>query len=141
MTSNHNGDGAPDDDSAFEAGMRMRRRIHGAEHVDRSWSAARADAQKHALQHLITEAAWGRVWTRDGLPLKFRSMLAIAFLSALGRPHELEVHIRSAILRNDCTVAEVKEIIIQAAIYCGVPAAVDAFALAEKVDKEIAARA
>lgn len=141
MTGKRNDDGAPDDSSAFGDGMRMRRRIHGAEHVDRSWTAAQSDAQKHALQHLITEAAWGRIWTRDGLPLKLRSLLAIAFLSALGRPHELEVHVRSAVLRNDCTMAEVKEVIIQAAVYCGVPAAVDAFAIAEKIDKEIAALA
>jgi 4-carboxymuconolactone decarboxylase len=130
----------PVEGDAFAAGMTMRERIHGADHVARSWNGAAADQQKLAFQQIITESAWGRVWTRPGLPLPTRSLLTIGFLSALGLTHELETHIRSAILRNGCTMEEVKEVIIQAAVYAGIPRAVDAFAIAEKVERELAAK-
>jgi alkylhydroperoxidase/carboxymuconolactone decarboxylase family protein YurZ len=122
----------------FEAGMAMRRRIHGEAHVNRSWTSAAADPQKLAFQQIITESAWGRVWTRDGLPLSTRSLLVIGMLSAQGLTHELETHIRSAVLRNGCTMEAVKETIIQVAIYAGIPRAVDAFTIAEKVAAELA---
>jgi 4-carboxymuconolactone decarboxylase len=84
------------------------------------------------LQQLVTEYCWGEVWTRRGLSRKTRSMINIAMLTALNRPHELKLHIRGA-LRNGVTKEEIKEILLQTAIYCGVPAAIDSFRIAWEV--------
>lgn len=124
-------------DGALALGMAMRRRVHGAEHVDRAWAAAQADPHEAALQALLTESAWGRVWSRPALEPKQRSLLVIAFLSALGREHELRVHARSALVRTGCTAAEVKEVVLMSAAYCGIPAAVDAMAVVRGVEKEL----
>jgi 4-carboxymuconolactone decarboxylase len=118
--------------------MRMRRQVHGAAHVDRAWQAAQADPHEAALQTLVTEAAWGRIWSRPDLPATTRSLVVIAMLMALGRTHELERHIRSAVLRNGCTIAQVKELALTAAAYAGIPAGVDAMALAKRIEAEIA---
>lgn len=123
--------------ATFEAGMQMRRQVHGAAHVERSWEAAQADPHEAALQRLLTETAWGSCWARDTLAPKQRSLVVIAFLAALGRDHELATHARSAMLRTGCTAEEVKEVVLMAAAYCGIPAAVDAMAVVRRVEREL----
>ncbi|MEB3103486.1 4-carboxymuconolactone decarboxylase [Ferviditalea candida] len=117
----------------FEKGLEVRRSVLGPEYVDKSLQ--NADDFNMPLQELVTEYCWGEVWTREGLPRKTRSMLNLAMLTALNRPHELNLHIRGA-LRNGCTKEEIKEIFLQAAIYCGVPAGVESFKIAQEVFKE-----
>jgi 4-carboxymuconolactone decarboxylase len=107
----------------------MRRQVLGSEHVDRSLKAA-TDFNR-PLQELVTEYCWGAVWTRDGLDLKVRSLLNLVMLTALDKQSELAVHVRGAIT-NGCTVLEIREAILQAAVYCGVPAALEASRTAEQ---------
>jgi 4-carboxymuconolactone decarboxylase len=107
----------------FEAGLRMRREVLGAEHVDRS--LAQASEFARPLQELVTEYCWGAIWTRPGIDRKTRSLLNLGMLTALNRSNELTVHARGA-LRNGATVTEIQEVILQAAVYCGVPAALEA---------------
>lgn len=114
----------------YEAGMRNRRAVLGDKHVDRSISAATDFSRP--IQELVTEYCWGDIWDRDGLEKKTRSMLNLAMLTALNRPHELEVHVRGA-LTNGVTVEEIQEVLLQTAIYCGVPAAIESFRIAQKV--------
>jgi 4-carboxymuconolactone decarboxylase len=104
--------------------------VLGARYVDEALRTA--DDFTRPLQELVTEFCWGAVWTRPGLPRKTRSMLNLAMLTALDRPHELRLHLRGA-LRNGCTRQEIMEVLLQAAIYCGVPAAVDSFRVAREV--------
>lgn len=108
----------------------MRRAVLGAEHVDRS--LANASAFARPLQELVTEYCWGTVWSRDGLDRRTRSLLTLVMLTALGKQRELELHVRGA-LTNGATVAEIQEALLQAAIYCGVPAALEALRCAERV--------
>ena len=117
----------------FEAGLKVRREVLGAEYVDAS--IAQADDFNRPLQELVTEYCWGSVWTRPGLSRKTRSLINLAMLTALNRPHEVELHLRGA-LNNGCTKAEIMEVLLQTAIYCGVPAAVDSFRLARKIFSE-----
>jgi 4-carboxymuconolactone decarboxylase len=117
----------------YEQGLAIRREVLGAEHVDTSLKTA--DAFNKPLQDLVTEYCWGAVWGRPGLPKKVRSMLNLAMLTALNRPHELKLHVRGA-LRNGVSREEITEVLLQAAIYCGVPAAVDAFRNAREALKE-----
>lgn len=117
----------------FEAGLKVRREVLGAEYVDASIS--QADDFSWPLQELVTEYCWGAVWTRPGLSRKIRSLVNLAMLTALNRPHEVQLHLRGA-LNNGCTKAEIMEVLLQAAIYCGVPAAVDSFRLARKFFSE-----
>lgn len=128
-------------DPNFDKGMAIRKAVLGAEYVETS--LRNADAFSLPLQELVTSYCWGAVWGRDGLPRETRSLLNVAMLTALNRPHELKLHIRGA-LNNGCTREEVREVLLQAAIYCGVPAAVDAFRSAKEVfevlDAESAAR-
>jgi 4-carboxymuconolactone decarboxylase len=112
----------------LEVGLETRREVLGAEHVDRSLSQASAFARP--LQELVTEYCWGAVWARPGLDRKVRSLLNIVMLTALGRPHELDLHVRGAIT-NGVTPTEIQEALLQAAIYCGVPAAMEATRAAE----------
>jgi 4-carboxymuconolactone decarboxylase len=114
----------------FEAGLDVRRSVLGEEYVNKA--LAQADDFSRPLQELVTEYCWGAVWTRPGLPRKTRSLLNLAMLTALNRPHEVKIHLRGA-LRNGCTREEIMEVLLQAAIYCGVPAAVDSFRLAREV--------
>lgn len=114
----------------FEEGLKIRREVLGREHVDAS--LARADEFTSPLQELITEYCWGTVWSRPGLNRKTRSLINIAMLTALNRPHELKLHIRGA-LNNGCTKDQIREVLLQAAVYCGVPAAVDGFRVAKEV--------
>ena len=117
-------------DELFENGMKIRRQVLGDAHVDRS--LANADEFSKDLQRLVTEFAWGGVWTREGLSLKQRSLNNLAMLSVLNRPHELEIHLRGA-LHNGCSVDEIRETLLQVAIYAGFPAALDAFRVAKQV--------
>jgi len=110
-------------ETALVAGDRVRRNVLGDAHVDRSRS--KATEFTRPLQDLVTEYCWGTVWTRPGLELKTRSLLNIAMLTALGKPDELKLHVHGAV-RNGCTVEEIQEVLMQAAIYCGVPAALEA---------------
>jgi 4-carboxymuconolactone decarboxylase len=116
------------DKTKLEVGLQTRREVLGAEHVDRSLAQATDFARP--LQELVTEYCWGAVWSRPGLDRKVRSLLNITMLTALGRQHELEVHVRGAIT-NGVSVAEIQEALLQAAIYCGVPAAMEATRTAE----------
>jgi len=119
--------------SAFETGLKIRKSVLGDAHVERS--LADVDDLTHDLQQLVTGFAWGQVWSRPGLSLKERSLLNLAFLTALNRPHELELHVGGA-LNNGCTKEQIREALLQAAVYCGFPAAIDAFRVARRVFKE-----
>ena len=116
------------DETKLEVGLQTRREVLGAEHVDRS--LAQATEFSRPMQELVTEYCWGAVWSRPGLDRKVRSLLNIAMLTSLGRQHELEVHVRGAIT-NGVSVAEIQEALLQTAIYCGVPAAMEATRTAE----------
>ena len=120
----------------FEKGLEMRRAVLGAEHVDRSLKAS--DDFTRPLQELVTEYCWGAVWGRPGLEPKIRSMLNLSMLTALNRPHELRLHVRGAIT-NGCTAEEIMEVLLQTAIYCGVPASLDATRVAREALKELEA--
>ncbi len=113
----------------FERGLEIRKAVLGAEFVEKS--IASADDFNMPLQRLVTEYCWGAVWGREELSKKTRSMLNLAMLSALNRPHELKTHVAGA-LRNGVTRDEIREVLLQVAIYCGVPAAVDAFRVARE---------
>jgi 4-carboxymuconolactone decarboxylase len=122
-------------DELFKRGLEIRKAVLGAEFVEKS--IASADDFNMPMQRLTTEYCWGAVWGReDGLPKKTRSMLNLAMLSALNRPHELKMHIGGAI-RNGVTKAEIREVLLQVAIYCGIPAGVDAFRVARETFAEL----
>jgi 4-carboxymuconolactone decarboxylase len=106
----------------------------GAEYVDKSIS--QADDFNRPLQELVTEYCWGAVWSRPGISRKMRSLINLAMLTALNRPHEVKLHLKGA-LDNGCSKEEILEVLLQTAIYCGVPAAVDSFRLAREVFSEI----
>ena len=114
----------------YDEGMKVRREVLGDEHVDRS--TERATDFTRDFQELITRYAWGEIWSRPGLDRRTRSAITIAMLVALGREHELPLHVRAA-LRNGVTLEELKEVLLQCAVYCGVPAANAAFAGAQRV--------
>jgi 4-carboxymuconolactone decarboxylase len=115
-------------DERYEQGLAIRREVLGAAHVDRSLAAASEFAKP--LQELVTEYCWGAVWGRPGLERTTRSLLNLAMLAALNRQAELRLHVRGA-LRNGCSIDEIREVIMQVAIYCGVPAALEASRNAE----------
>lgn len=119
-----------DDHARYDAGLAVRREVLGNAHVDRS--LARLTPLNEEFQNLITRYAWGEIWTREGLPRHTRSLLTIAMMVALNRPEELKLHLRAA-ANNGVTRDEIKEVLLQAAIYCGVPAANSAFHLAGEV--------
>lgn len=119
-----------DERDRHKEGMKVRRAILGEAHVERAQAAE--NEFNSAFQDLITRYAWGEIWTRPGLPRKTRSLITIAMLVALNRGDELKMHIRTA-LHNGVTREELREILLQTAIYCGVPAANTAFHLAEQV--------
>ncbi|MBN1240743.1 MAG: carboxymuconolactone decarboxylase family protein [Gammaproteobacteria bacterium] len=121
-------------DDLFERGLAIRKSVLGAEFVEKSISSA--DDFNMPLQRLVTEYCWGAVWGREELPKKTRSLLNLAMLSCLGRNHELKMHTKGAI-RNGCTKEEVREVLLQVAIYCGVPAAVDSFRVAKEALAEL----
>jgi 4-carboxymuconolactone decarboxylase len=115
---------------SYEQGMEVRRAVLGDEHVDRA--IARTTDFTADFQDLITRYAWGEIWTRPGLDRKTRSCITLTALVAGGHVHELAMHIRAA-LRNGLTPDEIKEVLLQTAVYCGVPAANSAFAVAQEV--------
>ena len=117
-------------DDAFDRGMVVRRQVLGDEHVDRATAAA-TDLTAD-FQRLITRYAWGEIWTRPGLDRRTRSCITVAMLVALNRPEELEMHLRAA-MTIGLTHTEIKEVLLQAAVYCGVPAGNAAFAIAQRV--------
>jgi 4-carboxymuconolactone decarboxylase len=116
----------------FNKGLEVRRAVLGADYVD--GSLARADDFMMAFQEITTEWCWGYAWTRPGLERKTRSMLNLAMLTALGKPAELKLHVKGA-LANGVSVDEIKEILLHAAVYCGIPAGLDAFKAAHEVLK------
>jgi 4-carboxymuconolactone decarboxylase len=116
-----------DERERYERGLEVRRAVLGDAHVDAA--LARRTALTHDFQDLLTRYAWGEIWDRPGLPRHTRSLLTIAMLVALNRPEELRLHLRAA-RNNGVTPDEIKEVLLQAAIYCGVPAANSAFHLA-----------
>lgn len=118
----------------FAKGLKNRQEVLGAEHVQKSLDAA--DDFTADMQKLVTEWCWGEIWTRPGLDRRTRSFLNLAFLTALNRPHEIRLHVRGA-LNNGITREEIREVVLQAAIYCGVPAALDAMKVALEVFKDI----
>ena len=118
----------------YEAGLKTRTEVLGKEYVDNAFKSA--DAFNLPFQEFITEYAWGGVWTRPGLDRKTRSFLNLGMLAALNRPHEIKIHVRGA-LNNGLTKEEIAEVFFQVAIYCGVPAALDAIRVAKEVFKEM----
>jgi 4-carboxymuconolactone decarboxylase len=118
----------------FDQGLRTRREVLGAEYVDTS--IRNADDFSMAMQELVTQYCWGDVWNRPGLDRRTRSLLNLAMITALNRPHELKLHVRGAI-NNGVTKDEIKEVFLQTAIYCGVPAAIDSFRNAREMFKEM----
>ena len=115
---------------AYIDGLKIRRRWLGKSYVDKAFREANDFTID--LQHYVTEHGWGASWARGVLPLKTRSIMNLAMISALNRPHELELHLRAA-LRNGITRREIKEIFIHVATYCGAPAALDSFRIAKRV--------
>jgi 4-carboxymuconolactone decarboxylase len=122
------------DKAMFEKGLSIRREVLGADFVDKA--IASADDFNRPLQELVTQYCWGEVWGRPGLDRKTRSIINLAMLSALNRPHEVKMHVKGA-LNNGLTKDDIKEVFLQVAIYCGVPAAVDSFRIAREVFQEL----
>jgi 4-carboxymuconolactone decarboxylase len=120
----------------FNQGLEVRKAVLGKAYVEKSIAAA--DDFAMAMQEYATEACWGMIWTRPGLPRKTRSLLNIAMISVLNRPHELKLHIKSA-FNNGVTRDEIKEVLLQVACYAGVPAGVDGFRLAREAFAEMEA--
>lgn len=125
---------APMNQELFDKGLAMRRQVLGTEYVDAS--IKNATDFNIDMQELVTQYCWGDVWNRPGLERKTRSFLNLAMITALNRPHELKLHVRGAI-NNGLTKDEIKEVFLQGAIYCGVPAAIDSFRVATEVFKEM----
>lgn len=122
------------DSTRLDAGTEVRREVLGAEHVERSMESATAFGRP--IQELVTEYCWGAVWARPGLDRRTRSLINLAMLTALNRRHELTIHVRGA-LNNGVTPEEILETLLQATVYCGVPAGMDAFRTAEAVLSEL----
>jgi len=117
----------------WDKGLAVRKEVLGAEYVERNLKAA--DDFTMPMQELVTQSCWGWLWGRPNLPRKTRSIVNLALLSALNRPHEFKVHVKGA-LTNGCTREEIREVLLQVAVYCGMPAGVEAFRLAREAFKE-----
>lgn len=122
------------DKETYEKGLAIRSEVLGKEHVERSLQSATEFSRP--MQDLVTEYCWGEVWGRPGLDRRSRSILNLGMLAALNRPHEMKLHIRGA-LNNGLTKEEIQEVLLQVAIYCGVPAAIDGFRSAKDVFTEL----
>jgi len=120
-------------ESDFDVGLKIRRAVLGDDYVESALK--NADEFSRPFQELTTEYCWGRVWSRAGLSLRDRSLLNIAMLVALNRPRELRLHLKGA-LRNGCSLEEIREVLLQATIYCGVAAAATAFDITRKAIRE-----
>ncbi len=118
----------------FEKGLAIRKSVLGAEYVEKSIAAA--DDFNRPMQELTTEYCWGWCWGREGLDKKTRSIINLAMISALNRPNELKMHVKGAI-RNGLTKEEIREVLLQVAIYCGIPAGVDSFRVAKEAFAEL----
>ena len=116
----------------YDQGLKTRREVLGADYVDNA--VANADEFSMPLQELTTQVAWGLIWNRPGLDRRTRSLLNLAMLTALNRPHELRLHLKGA-LRNGVTKEEIREVFLQAAVYCGMPAGMESFRIAREVFK------
>ena len=121
------------DKAVYDKGLAVRRAVLGDEYVDAALKST--DDFNRPLQDMLNEYCWGALWGREGLPRKTRSMLNLAMISVLNRPHELRAHIRGA-LRNGVSREEISEVFLQVMIYAGVPAAVDSFRIASEVFAE-----
>ena len=126
----------PRNKKLYDEGMKMRKAVLGAAYVDNSLAGAANDDFMMSFQDITTEYCWGYAWTRPGLPKKTRSMLNLAMLAALNRGPELKLHVNGA-LNNGVTKDEIKEIFLQVAIYCGIPAGIDSFRAAKEVFTEM----
>ena len=118
----------------FEKGLKLRKQVLGTEYVEKSMASA--DSFSLPMQELSTEYCWGHVWTRPGLALRDRSLINIAMISALNRPHELKLHVKAA-LNNGLSREEIREVILQVAVYCGVPAGIDSTRIAREAFAEV----
>jgi len=118
----------------FDEGLKLRKQVLGADYVERSMAGA--DEFSMPMQELSTEYCWGYVWTRPGLKLRDRSLINIAMISALNRPHELKLHVKAA-LGNGVTREEIREVLLQVAVYCGVPAGIDSVRIAREAFSEL----
>ena len=118
------------DEERYETGLKIRREVLGNEYVDRSLAAANDFTRP--MQELVSRYCWGDIWARAGLDRKQRSIVNLAMISALNRPHELGLHVRGA-LNNGLTREEIREILLQVAVYCGVPAGIDSFRVANQI--------
>ena len=122
------------DSQRYERGLSVRKEVLGTDYVESSVRGA--DDFNRDVQQLVTEYAWGEIWSRPGLARRDRSLLNLAMLTALNRPHELRLHLRGA-LTNGVSKDEIKEVFLQAAVYCGAPAALDSFRVAREVFAEL----
>lgn len=118
----------------YEKGLENRRRVLGAEYVERSISGA--DAFNRDFQRVLTEYCWGAIWSRPGITDRQRSLNNLCMTAALGRSHEFELHFKGA-LNNGCTLAELRDTLMQIGVYCGAPAAVESFRIARRVFAEL----
>jgi 4-carboxymuconolactone decarboxylase len=125
-----------DETEGFKQGLQVRREVLGDSYVEPSIRTGAEDPFSHDLQQFVTEYCWGTVWCRPGLERKTRSIINLALLSALGRTHELKLHLRGA-LNNGVTKDEIKEVFLQVGVYAGVPAAVEAFRTGREVFADI----
>lgn len=123
-------------DNGYQRGLRIRREVLGDAHVDRSLAAVSEFSRP--IQEYVTASCWGDVWSRPGLDRRTRSLINLAMLTALNRGHELAVHVRGA-RTNGCTDQEIQEVLLQTAAYCGAPAALESFRVADRVLGELAA--
>jgi 4-carboxymuconolactone decarboxylase len=124
------------DDALFEAGMKVRREVLGAAYVDASMAAA--DDFMAPFQRMTTEWCWGGAWTSPELDRRARSLMNLAMLTALGKPNELKLHVKGA-LNNGLSVTEIREALLHATVYCGIPAGLEAFRAASAALKEAGA--
>ena len=122
----------------FEKGLALRKQVLGADYVEKSMASA--DDFSRPMQELSTEYCWGYVWTRPGLQLRERSLINLSMISALNRPHELKLHVKAA-LNNGLTREEIREVLLQVAVYCGVPAGLDSTRIAREAFAEVDAAA
>jgi 4-carboxymuconolactone decarboxylase len=122
----------------FDRGMKLRKQVLGADYVDKSMASA--DDFSRPMQELSTEYCWGHVWTRPGLALRDRSLINLGMISALNRPHELKLHVKAA-LNNGLSREEIREVLLQVAVYCGVPAGIDSTRIAREAFAEVDAAA
>lgn len=118
----------------YDRGLALRKQVLGAEYVEKSLAAA--DDFSRPMQELSTEYCWGYVWGRPGLALRDRSLINIAMISALNRPHELKLHVKAA-LGNGLSKEEIREVLMQVAVYCGVPAGIDSVRIAREAFAEL----